>query len=193
MEHSIIFIHIPKTAGVSIGNSLGNTRLLKPTTAFRHELARSIINEITPGCIVLGVVRNPYDRLYSIYEFYRKKRNDININVTFEEFIINFEKDYYSKLPQFYSCYDYLTDEFGKLLTTDIIKFENLTIEYDIFCKKYNITNTLTISNENELKDNNVDWNTLYNEEMIKVVEKVFHKDLEMFNYSYYDFIKSKR
>ena len=71
---NIIFIHIPKTAGSSIAHSLNNYNFLKDGYGFNHNIARNIIKPNHINCVILGVVRNPYDRLYSIYEFYIKKR-----------------------------------------------------------------------------------------------------------------------
>ena len=140
----------------------------------------------------MSVVRNPYDRLYSIYEFYKKKRKGIIFEETFESFIMNFEKKYYKKYPQFDTLYNFLTDEYDKLMPTDIIRFENLIEEYDVFCKKYNIDNNLIERNKNELKDNDICWSNLYTEEMQKIVNEIFKKDFETFNYSYLGFLNSK-
>tara|TARA_B000000475_G_scaffold259178_1_gene241859 strand:- start:353 stop:961 length:609 start_codon:yes stop_codon:yes gene_type:complete len=191
-DNSIIFIHIPKTAGFTIGKCLRKNGSLKNGYGFSHKIARNIIKPEHKNCIVMCVVRNPYDRLYSIYEFYRKKRNDINVDVTFEDFILNFEKDYYLKKPQFDTCYNFISDKTGKIMATDIIKFENLNLEYDNFCKKYNIVNNLIKDNVNELKNNNICFDTLYSTEMQTIVNKIFQKDFEFFDYNYSQFINSK-
>jgi len=77
-------------------------------------------------------------------------------------------------------------------MTTDILKFENLHKDYDMFCKKYKIKNNLIVRNKNEKKDENIDWNNLYTKEMKIIVDKIFYKDFENFNYSYSCFLKSK-
>jgi len=64
---NIIFIHIPKTGGCSIGQALKSAEVLKSGYGFCHEIARKIVNTEDRECIIMGVVRNPYDRLYSIY------------------------------------------------------------------------------------------------------------------------------
>ena len=189
---NIIFIHIPKTAGYAIARCLRNCNVLKDGFGFSHEIARNIIKPTHNKCIILGVIRNPYDKLYSIYEFYKKKRDIIDKNESFENFILNFEEKYYLQESQFNTCYDFLTDKLGDLMTTDIIKFENLQVEYDDFCKKYNLANNLIKMNENELKDTNINWSKLYNNNMKIIVEKIFYKDFFVFNYSYSSFLNSK-
>jgi len=188
----IIFIHIPKTAGYTIGRSLNDIDALHSGYGFSHEIARKIVKPHHTKEIIMAVVRNPYDRMYSIYEFYRKKRTDISKNVTFENFILNFEKQYYLKKPQFNTCYDYVINKSGKIMATDILHFENLQKDYEHFCKKYDIKNNLVVRNKNELKNENVDFKTLYTEDMKKVIERVFRNDFREFNYSYEKFIESK-
>ena len=195
MNKQIIFIHIPKTAGYTISRCLDDINVLKDGYGFNQEIARNIIkiDDLQNNFTIIAVVRNPYDRLWSIYEFYRKKREDIEYNITFENFILNFEKDYYLKKPQFNTCFDYLTDVNGKLLATDILKFENLQIDYNNFCKKYQIINNLVERNKNDFKNLDIEYEDLYTEEMKKIVEKIFHKDFELFNYSYDLFIKNTK
>jgi hypothetical protein len=188
----IIFIHIPKTAGFTIGRCLKEINMLKDGFGFNHHIAKDIIKDKDKNNIIMAVVRNPYDRLYSIYEFYSKKRDDIDKNITFKNFIMNFENKYFLKKVQFNTCFNFLIDNNNNFMTTDILKFENLSSEYDKFCKKYKITNNLKVMNENELKNVNINWNKLYDSEMQEVVEKIFKDDLINFNYSYEDFIKSK-
>lgn len=191
-QNAIIFIHIPKTAGHTVGRCLRDIGVLKNGYGFSHKIARNIVKTEDRKCILLGIVRNPFDRLYSLYEFYKKKRDDIPTDITFENFIMNFEEKFYLKKEQFDTCYNFLTDENGKLMTTDIIKFENLHSEYDKFCNKYGIQNNLNHTNKNELKDTDIDWSKLYTDQMRRRVYNVFYNDFETFNYTYSDFLKSK-
>ena len=211
MEKNIIFIHIPKTAGMSISKALHDANALKQGYGFTHNKAIDILKSTDNNSPVLAVVRNPYDRLYSIYEFYRtqqsfrghkqdfmicdlinKKKTTVDTNITFREFILNFEQVYHNKQDQFTSCYDFIIDNNNNILSTDIIKFENLSNEYQQFCNKYNITNLLQYHNNNINKNNDIDWTKLYDNEMRKVVENIFRNDLIHFNYSYESFIRSK-
>ena len=184
---NIIFIHIPKTAGVSIGHGFMRDGHLKPGFRVTHSYGKNLVSEHDKNRIVLGVVRNPYDRLWSLYEFYRKKRKNIQTDISFENFILDYEKDFYPKGEKFSTCLDYLTDKDGKMLTTDIIRFENLEKDYASFCEKYQIQNTLKHANKNEEKEPNPE----YTPQMREVVERVFRKDLDTFNYSYESYLEN--
>ena len=84
MEKNIIFIHIPKTAGVSISKALTDANALKPGYGFTHNKAIDVLKLTDDNSPVLCVVRNPYDRLYSIYEFYRTQQKH------FRDHILNY-------------------------------------------------------------------------------------------------------
>lgn len=188
---NIIFIHVPKTAGVAIGHGFARDGHLKDGFRNNHSTAQQRKKQKNlkwdEDTIVLGVIRNPYDRLWSVYEFYSKKLRSISLKLSFTDFILTFEEKFHPKGEQFNTCYNYLTGEDGKFLTTDIIRFENLEKEYDDFCQKYNIKNTLRHDNKNDKKGTPPE----YTEEMREVVEKIFRKDLDTFNYSYDDYLRS--
>jgi hypothetical protein len=63
-----IFIHVPKAAGTSInraiyGRTLGHYTISEITSTFPH---------LVEKCFVFSVVRNPYDRLVSAYNFAKR-------------------------------------------------------------------------------------------------------------------------
>ena len=66
----LIFVHIPKTGGTSIKKSLGITN----RSLGYHKRANDIKKEIPDkwkNYFKFSVVRNPYDRVYSIYSYYK--------------------------------------------------------------------------------------------------------------------------
>jgi len=73
-EHKFIFIHIPKTAGISVGKALNkicdmgyndDANLYSGFPIHHDELTIKMLKEY----YVLTVVRNPWDRHYSQYKF----------------------------------------------------------------------------------------------------------------------------
>lgn len=177
---------------------------------------------------ILSVVRNPFDRLRSIFNFWiatprptglllkaneKSLYNTIDLksangrglaregiyptyftpNVTFKDFILSFEHTFYRNDVMFGQCFDHLSIE-GKLLTTDILKFENLENDFKSFLKKYNIPSVKLIHEDPAITDPG-SLNTkriplskkelVYDREMIKIVEKLFAKDLEHFGYEF--------
>ena len=195
LKDKVIFIHIPKTAGISISENLDNKRCLDLNlyAVHGHELAKNIVTSEHKNRIILGIVRNPYNRLISLYNFFYGKK-DILLNsyvdyiihpaFTFQYFILNFEKEFYKKSSALFTCFDYVMDDNNNLIPTDIIKFENLQTEYNDFCKKYNIqTNILEHKNENKIKKQDI--TSIYTREMLDIVNKIFYNDFVTFNYDF--------
>lgn len=207
-ELQIIFIHIPKTAGVSIATSLEKQEALFLRKGYQtHGFVKKIIIEEDFHLPIMAVVRNPYDRLYSIFEFYQYRpridqtpnqlkyeklgRTDIDLDMTFEQFVLSYESRFAGKRIQFNPCYDFVEKD-NRIIATDILKFENLSEDYDNFCKKYNIKNDLAHVNVNSKKTELKDKSTLYNKNMIDVVERAFINDLRHFDYNYQMFLNSR-
>lgn len=204
----IIFIHIPKTAGVSISNSLDkqNARFLRKCY-LTHGFIKNVLIEEDSHLPIMSIVRNPFDRLYSIFEFYQFRpktnqtqeqlkyeklgRTDINPDMTFEQFVLSYELKFAGKRIQFNPCYDFVENN-DKVIATDILKFENLSEDYDKFCKKYNLKNDLSHDNINLKKNELKDRSKLYSEDTIKVVERAFRNDLLYFDYNYQSFLNSR-
>jgi len=185
----IIFIHIPKTAGASINETLNNVDALYGETGFTHKFAKDVISDIMKNIPSMAVVRNPYDRLYSIYSFYSKMRNDIPGSMTFEDFILSYEEKFMGTLQEnghphaFNQCFDYVSNN-GEVIVSDIIHFENLENEFGEFCKKYSIAASLLHKNKNP-KKYTFNKSSLYTKEMRENVERLFSDDMKHFGYSY--------
>ena len=85
----VIFIHAPKTAGIAVNTSLKEVGVLH--SGHNHRTLREVLaaqgysrqnnetwekfrNRLTAIYSIMTVCRNPYDRLYSIFEFYTRER-----------------------------------------------------------------------------------------------------------------------
>lgn len=124
-----------------------------------------------------AVVRNPFDRAVSRYEYSKKIQTRFK-NFSFEEFLIFDLKNNLHTLKQ----YEFCTYDKNKLILDKIIKFENLNEEFN------EVTNTLfkknhNIKHLNKTKRNN--YREYFNSNTIKLIEKNLYKDLEYFNYEF--------
>ncbi|GAB4383929.1 sulfotransferase family 2 domain-containing protein [Albidovulum sp.] len=68
--HNYLFIHVPKSAGQSITSRLGG--VTKGVAA--HAPLFAIAPELRAGRYAFGFVRNPWDRMVSVYAFICTKR-----------------------------------------------------------------------------------------------------------------------
>lgn len=83
------------------------------------------------------------------------------------------------------NCYDWISDENGKMLPIDFIgKFENLEEDYNKLTKLINcpvLPNQLPKENPSKHQH----YTTYYDKDMIQIVNKLFEKDIETFKYKF--------
>ena len=125
--------------------------------------------------------------------------------LSFKEFIMNLEEikmntnwvleDTLQNAPQlkklldnksFYNnCYDWISDEDGKMLPMDFIgKVENLTEDFNKLAKLLNSPiSKVPLHKQNVSKHQH--YTTYYDKDMIQIVKKLFEKDIETFKYKF--------
>lgn len=196
VSHNFLFIHIPKTAGNSLQSILLNYsddkkvvndgqdgknrfgitseeyRTVKHSSLqnYQNKLPQKIFNQL----FKFTCIRNPWDRLISFY--YSPHRG---VTEWCREDFIQFVKTTPSML-------DYLEIETGlseKQINIDFfIRFESLENDFAEVCKILNIPFTeLPVLNKSN-RNNYMDY---YDKELIKLVYDIFHKEIDLFNYSY--------
>lgn len=175
---SILFVHIPKTAGSSISkildeNNLDNWKREWP----RHHDPYSYLKEanlIDERVFSFAVVRNPYTRTYSCYKQFNKANQT---NISFEEYLDNIKQGKISPispllhLPQSF----YIMDQ-NNLQIERLYKFENLKeLENELGWTLgfYNVGNYVV---ESYIED--------YTDEAIEMTENFYSSDFANFGYS---------
>lgn len=85
----------------------------------------------------------------------------------------------------FNNCYDWISDENGKILPIDFIgKVENINEDYNKLIKLLNYPfSSPTLPKENPSIHQH--YTTYYDKDMIQVVSKLFEKDIETFKYKF--------
>jgi hypothetical protein len=198
-KYKFVFVHIQKTGGTSITNSLykveGSENKNNPHS-FLKTIDQNLFNEYFKFCFV----RNPWDRLISWYNMMIQKKihNDFskylleNSN-TFSEFLdltdiimennpgeINRGLPYPKSIG--FNQLDYISDDNGKILVDFVGKFENLEEDYRKICEKIGIK--LELSHENRFPHN--PYREYYKKE--KDIEKVYlmyKRDIDFFGYEF--------
>ena len=180
-----IFIHIPKTAGTSLVNSIYN---INPeghrSILFFKDIFRNDLNDYFKFCFV----RNPYDRLYSSYMFLKKggvNIHDINafdqylsFYKDFEDFVINgLTEDLCKKIIHFTPQNYFICDNDGTILVDFVGRFESLEEDFLKLSEKLGVDIKLTHLNSNQ-KDN-----YLYTDEMTRKVRDIYKDDFDLLGY----------
>ena len=185
-----VFIHIPKTAGISLLKAIYGKVSLEGHRTYQF-------NDIILGVkknqyFSFSFVRNPFDRLYSSYMFLKKGGiNNFDENsfkkyiakyTDFEDFVLQglnnktiFQVTHL--LPQSY----FICDKKGEVLVSFVGRFENLINDVNYLSEKLGKEINLEHLNQNKKSS----YKQVYSNEMIKVVNRVYEDDLRIFNYEF--------
>ena len=129
-------------------------------------------------------VRNPWDRLYSMYKF-TVRRGWCSKDVPFNKWIY---KDAITEACKFQEPIvpiqqkpqvDWITDTDGNIMVDFVGKFETLNQDFKHVCQQLNITLSLVNINASPGKH----YKDAYDEGSKQFVENHYKKDIEMFKY----------
>lgn len=199
------FIDIPRTSSSSLkieiskkyGFPFGKENLMEkdfirdsffldhiPALQLRDELSVEIFNNL----FTFTIIRNPFDRILSMY-LYRLKIKGLSNKVHFNDYVIDLYKHHIGKKSEFikynvhyYSILDYITDESGHIIVKYIGRFENRSKDIIPIAEKLKLKG---LGNLKLQSSNPHNYKTFYNSESRRMIEQIYKKDLEKFGYSY--------
>lgn len=188
----ILFLHIPKCAGVSVNNTLYRS------LGAGHKSLDKVFIGLGPiefgNVFKFTIVRNPWDRLVSAYFFLRnggfgdRDRQFYHQNLAefenFEEFVLNWlTPENIKRWNHFRLQSDFLSTS-NKEVDIDYLCFlESVDEDFQaIYDAKYWI-DFKGLVRENRSKHD--DYRSYYTEETKNVVGKVYQKDIELFGYDF--------
>lgn len=180
---NFVFIHINKTAGRSVVKALG--------IHFEHKTASKKIQELGwekwNEKYTFTFVRNPWDRVASLYHF-RVRTNQTglqNSSLDFKDWVFRcyVEQDplYYNVHKMFMPQLDWISDADSNLLVKFVGRFENLTDDFAEVCNAIGKDVTLPHVNKTKRKS----YRDYYDDELIKIVGRYYEKDIDLFKYSF--------
>ena len=207
--HGVIFVHIAKAAGTSVWKNLGMTKFTRGIFTVL-QLKDIIPNDKFNSYCKFTVVRNPWDRMVSLYEYIKKEKHDEyiynNNNYEFKDWLMNphvkglrdesilfqpnFYRDYFQQLGmEWYKIHKHwlpqlnmISDENDNICVDIILKFESLDSDWEEFSK--HIGRELSpLKKHNTTKKK--DYKEYYDSETIDYVSKLYHKDIASFNYKF--------
>lgn len=188
--YGCIFVHVPKTGGVSIAKSLfgnlggGHATVKEYETAFQENYEQYF---------KFSFVRNPWDRIYSAFCFLKDGGFDIGDKIwtqnnekyltSFETFILGWlsEESIKTKihfLPQIY----FLKNSFNKIDLDFIGRFEKLDEDFEAICSRLKTKEKLQHLNWSK---RSVDYRNAYSVAMRKKVHEIYNEDISLFKYNF--------
>lgn len=172
---SYVFIHIPKTGGLSIREAL-NMHPVHP-----HATATEVFRD-DPGkkdWFSFAFVRNPWDRMLSMFLYERRRRQESWSSAAFRDFFDGptsnaiFER----RKPQS----DYVFDEHGNQQVTFIGRFERLHEDFAYVCDRLGIVARLPHANRTD----HGHYSDYYDRDTAAIVERAFVRDISQFGYRF--------
>lgn len=190
-KYKLIFIHIPKCAGISVWHALDLTisdeNLISVTPPILQHLLpnqlkyKYIDKKTWESYSKITIIRNPYDRVISDY-FWMKDNPEAKrlANGSFDDFLTlredivknnKYDQDVY--FDHFYPMHFY----FEGVKYDQVIRFENIAEGYEQLRKTYNIQNELPRVNESNRK------NFTLNKSQQDRIYNLYKKDFIQFGY----------
>ncbi len=192
VEKRFFFIHIPKTAGKSLRLSLfGQENGARHCNAVHM---KRCYPDLWSDFFTFCFVRNPYNRLYSAYQYLKNggnlKKRDLHFqsrilcqSSCFEEFVCDWlTRDSVYSYTHFIPQYEFIYDN-DECLVDYIGKFENLENEYQFLQGKLSLPDRLMHTNRSKL-NTKTDISDLYSPEMAQKVREIYQNDFKLFGYS---------
>lgn len=192
-SYKTIFIHINKTAGSSVQNAFHNVvpnevpHCWKNGSVPDHRTAITIKNiiadELWRDYFKFAFVRNPWDRMVSMYHFRFKNNQSFNDWILWSENERNQTHCSFNPhgLPLWGPQLDWVRDENGSIAVDFIGMFETIESDWSYICKKINKKLELPHHNTSE----HFHYSKYYNKTSRFLVEKWHKDDIEMFDYKF--------
>lgn len=213
LQKPMIFIHIPKTGGMSCMHYLGLYRFIDHTTLKDDYEVLKEKSKDPESLFSFTIIRNPWERMVSNYFFHRhrehndrrlhkkiekskleqwisdhKKENKFWRSTSFKDWLKYFDEN---QNLQFVSIYDniikmnYLDyiSMNDKIAVDYIIYLPNILKEIILIKETARISTPYPHANKSDHKD----YREYYDSESIEIVAKCFAKDIEAFNFKFDD------
>ncbi len=142
----------------------------------------------------LAFVRNPWRRCVSAYLYGLSTESflwRIPANMSFKQWVNQrwIADEYYEWRPGgWHQQYEYLVNDSQEIMVTDVHRLEDVDI-FDVFedllgCKVPRVEHNVTPATDRKEKDYK-DYRDFYDTALIDKVAEIYHKDIELFGYTF--------
>ncbi|QDU36901.1 Sulfotransferase family protein [Maioricimonas rarisocia] len=208
-RYRFIFVHIPKTAGTSCALALkqglpwwerrqrqtrrgskhkslldGLELLEQPTGLFRHGVRDA------DSYFSFAVVRNPWDRMVSLYHYLKRTEKYAEICPdTFEAFLddIDAQVSWTQQLRSLRTQRSYLADADGRMICDRIARFETLAQDFEAITQRLGIDARLPHVN----RSNHDAYVRYYTPRSRECVARWYRQDIDEFGYTFDGLVSS--
>ena len=148
------------------------------------QLSDKISYDIFKNFYKFGIIRNPFDTIVSHYYWKNSINNKNSKPITFQEILKEIESN---KYPNFglLNLNKLMDKNFEEILCDKIIKYEDLNQELSFVFNKLGIPFDGKLKIFKKKSNRNKDYKKFFDKNARRMVEEIYWKDIEMFNYSF--------
>jgi hypothetical protein len=135
-----------------------------------------------------SMVRNPWDRTFSMYHYRRKKRN-IPSEWSFRDYVCALgnatcESEYFRVHVSRYGASEYILGDEGEILVDFIARYENRRHDLNLISSRIKIDNLGELWLQKAVADER-HYSEYYDSETIEIIRRLYAKDIELFGYEF--------
>ena len=212
-QYNFIFVHIPKTAGLSVTDAFGKYGRPRGRTIWRsisrrlpfhespaiahfrvHEPASKMISKLSRPVfdrfISFSVIRNPFDHAVSHYEYMKQFRIKSTADkvglMSFQEYLeYRMRKPFWNDtiFARMPDQAYYLTDTSGKLAVKRLIRFEHLADELEALSRDLKLPDS-ALRHVNKTKAEKKPFADYYDDRTVEYVRRIYERDFDLLGYS---------
>ena len=207
LSHNFVFIHIAKNGGSSVNGILAQyavggrrtkwsdmkgmlpypkdpTKQGFPPHANARWARRNLGAKLYDQAFSFALVRNPYDRAVSRFEYVRQNANHHNNarfqNMTFEEFVDD-EKMRNRLISR--TQFSEVSDRNGRVIVSQIYRFEAIGEAIQDICERLGVPKPEVVPHQNSSRRQS--YQTYFTPAIRAKFEDIYAKDIEFFEYSF--------
>ena len=184
-----IFIHTPKAAGTSLALSIFGEL---PDHYTADDYIAVFGRRTFDAYFKFSFVRNPWDRLYSAYNFLSKGGWDDKDRVwasthlggytDFGDFVTRgLRQEAVLSFTHFIPQHEFVCDRHGRLLVDYLGYFETIDNDYGEICRRIGVEAALAHTN----RSTEFDYRRHYTETTRAIVADVYQRDIDLFGYAF--------
>ena len=198
-----VFVHVPKAAGTSMRSALkrldgDETSAIAPRT--KHETLYQVraawpdrvgaASDALDDYFVFGFVRNPWERMVSLYHYLveRRPRKEIDGVDSFAHFLrlVGEEEPWVVGLHSMRVQVDFFRPQSDSQPHADFVgHLEHLHEDFDWLCQRLELPDSLVLEQLNRSSNSDRDYREFYTPALVDIVAGRFANDVETFGYSF--------
>ena len=197
MSKKALFMHIPKTGGMSLYRAIKHPRVKIKGHFIQNPLyihLKDSLKFYPQKPFVFTFVRNPWDRLVSAFFYLNQGGMNVSDRRDMKRYIKKYKGDFKAFVKEAVAegwaldqlhlkpQVDWICDDDGKLLTDFTGRFETLREDIQVISEKTGIPfKSLDHRNKSKHKP----YQNYYTDETLEIVANAYAKDIEMFGYKF--------